>query len=188
MSALAAWLRALAGMRHWPVSALLLRASMLLAPPAALLVARLAGDAPPVTVTIVVASLSLAFALAPDSGAGLLALGSVVAWWTAVGGDGLHPSVLVAAVLLLLAHVAGLLAAYGPSAVPVDPDLGSLWIGRGALVLLAAPVVWWVARAARGADAQQSLWQAGLLVAVLAVAGVGATLALPAAHDDSAAR
>lgn|GEM_PF-3371888 len=188
MSALGTWLRAFWGMRHWPVSALFLRAAMVLAPPAALLVAGVAGDHPPVTVTIVVASLSLAFALAPDSGAGLLALASVVAWWTLVGDDGLHPSVLVAAVLLMVAHVAGLLAAYGPSAVPVDPGLGSLWVGRGAWVLLVAPVVWWVARAAQGTDAQQALWQAGLLVAVLAVAAVGATLKLPQARDDGVGR
>lgn len=159
----------------WPVSALAVRAVVLLAPPAALLMAGLAGSAPPPSMLAVVVLFSVGFAIAPDSGFGLLALVSVIGWWSVVD-DGLHATVLVAAVLLLAAHVAGLLCSYGPPGVALDADLGSLWIARATAVVLGAPVVWVVARSLRDNGPDAALWQAGLLVSVLAVVAVAATL------------
>ncbi|WP_323793937.1 hypothetical protein [Nocardioides sp.] len=175
MRAPADLLRALLALRDWPVSALALLLVMLLAPTSAVLVASAAGESAPPSVVAIVVVLSVGFAIAPDSGAGLLTLGVVVAWWSRVD-DALHPSILVAALLLLLAHLAGLLAAYGPGGVPVDARLGSRWAARGALVLVAAPLVWLVARVADEASAQVALWQTGLLVATLLVAGVAVAL------------
>lgn len=171
-------LRDLAALRHWPASALALRLVMLLAPTSAVLASSAAGESAPPSVVVIVVGLSVAFAIAPDSGAGLLALGAVAVWWAKVD-DPLHGSVLVAAALVLLAHLAGLLAAYGPGDVPLDVGLGTRWAGRGALVLVAAPVVWVIARAADGATAQAALWQAGLLVATLLVAVVAVRLGHP---------
>lgn len=162
-------LRGPLGLRRWPASALGLRLAMLLAPPAALLAAAGAGDPAPASILALVALLSLGFAVAPDSGFGLLALGSVVAWWSLVADDGLHPSVLVAAVLLSVAHVAGLIAAYGPAGLPVPGAVASVWVARGAIVLLAAPLVWVLARLVHDDAPVESLFQAGLVVAVLGV-------------------
>lgn len=176
----------LAALRQWPASALGLRVAMLLAPPAALLTSAAAGELAPPSVLAVVVLFSLGFCLAPESGFGLLALGSVMAWWCLVGDDGLHASVLVAAVLLTVAHVAGLVAAYGPPGVPVDAAVGSVWIGRAAATLMVAPMVWLVARLVRDNAPDAALWQAGLLVSVLTV--VLAALALGAARGGRATR
>lgn len=163
---------------------MVLRGIALLAPPAALLVAGVAGSAPPPLLLAVVVLLSVGFAAAPDSGFGLLALGSVVGWWALAADDGLHAAVLLAAVLLTAAHLAGLLSAYGPPGAAVDARLATLWVGRGATVLLAAPLVWMVARLVRDTAPDVALWQAGLLVSVLAVMLV----ALGLSADGRAAR
>ncbi len=159
-------------LRRWPASALALRAVMVLAPPGAVLVSAAAGDAPPVSVLVVVALFSFGFAARPESGFGILALGAPIVWWCRVGDDGLHASVLVAAVLVVVAHVAGLVAAYGPSGARVEAVVGSVWVARAATVLLASPVVWLLARVARRSEPDAALWQAGLLTALLAVVAV----------------
>jgi hypothetical protein len=179
----------LAELRRWPASALALRAVMVLAPVGAVLLAAPAGDAPPPPVLAIVLAASLGFARDPESGLGLLALGSVVAWWCLVQDDGLHPAVLPASVLLLVAHVAGLVAAYGPGGVRVDRAVGSVWFARSGLVALSAPLVWVVARVAGEAGEAGSgvpLWEAGLGVAVLAV--VAGALALGADHAPAGRR
>lgn len=160
----------------WSVAALTLRGVVLLAPPAGLLMAGAAGSAPPHSVLAVVVFLSAGFAIAPESGFGLLALGSVIWWWSLSDDAGLHATVLVAAMLLLAAHVAALLISYGPPGVAVDAGLGWLWVGRGAAVLVAAPAVLLLARFADDAAPDPALWQAGLLVSVLAVVLVAARL------------
>lgn len=185
MSTPARLLRGVLGLRRRPASALTLSGTMLLAPPAALLASAGAGDPPPPSMLALVVLLSLGFARAPDSGFGLLALVSVVAWWSLVADDGLHPSVLVAAVLLTAAHVAGLVAAYGPPGLAISPSIGAVWIARGAVVLLAAPVIWVLARIVRDNDPVAALFQAGLLVSVLAV--VLAALALGGSRSDGRA-
>ncbi len=169
-------LRRLAGLREWPASALLLRAVMVLAPIAAVLTATGAGGAPPPSVVAVVVLFSVGFAVAPESGMGLLALGSVIGWWCLVEGDGLDASVLVAAVLLTLAHVAGLVASYSPPGMRVVPAIGSVWLARGAIVLLSAPAVWLVARLVRDSEPVAALWQSGLAVALLTVVVAGVVL------------
>lgn len=162
--------------RHWPVSALVARVVLLLAPPAALGSSALAGDPPPLSVLAVTVLFSCGFAVAPESGAGLLALAAVLAWWSKVAGDGLHASVLVAAVLLTVAHVTGLVVSYGPSGARIDRAVAGVWAVRAALVLLAAPAVWLVARLVAGRPPEPALWQAGLAVAVAAVVVAAALL------------
>ncbi len=153
----------------WSRSAIVLRIVMLVAPPAAVLMASVAGTPPPPAVLAVVVLASAGFARAPESGFGLLALGAAALWWVRVADDGLHAAVLAAAVLLLAAHVAGLLAALGAPGAAVDADLVSLWIVRGTIVVLAAPLVWLLARLAGDLAPDAALWQAGLLVSVVAV-------------------
>lgn len=169
-------------LRRWPASALALRGLMVLAPIGAVLASVGADDHPPASVVAIVAIVSVGFAAAPESGFGLLALGAPIAWWCTVADDGLHASVLVAAVLIVVAHVAGLVAAYGAPGTRVDAGVASVWVARAAIVLLAAPAVWLISRIARENAPESALWQAGLLVSVLTVVVV--VVGLGAADRD----
>jgi hypothetical protein len=167
--------------RGWAPSALVLGAVTAVAPPAALLLSAAAGEGPPVAMVVVVVVLSLGFARAPESGLGLAALGAVATWWCLVD-DALHPSVLLASVLLVAAHVAGLLAAHGPPGTTVDASLVWLWVARAGVVALAAPPVWLLARVVVDGGPRAALWQSGLVVALLVVVAAAALLtARPAA-------
>jgi len=74
---------------------------------------------------------------------------------------------LVAAAALVAAHVAGVLLGYGPPRMAVGADLVLPWVVRGALVWLAAPVVWVAARAYSGEASPTSYWLGGLAVALV---------------------
>jgi hypothetical protein len=105
------------------------------------------------------------WATAPDHPAGAVALVLVVAWWSVHGVlDWRAP---VVAVLLLVAHVAATVAAYGPATLAVDPRVARLWLGRALLALVPMPVAY-VALQGLDADLAPSwLWMAaGVLVVV----------------------
>ena len=93
-------------------------------------------------------------------------------------GDGLSAWALPAAAALLAAHVAALLAGYGPDALGVDAATVRLWVGRAGAAFLLAPVVLLVAAVLRGRPESPAAWAAGLVVAL--VAALAATLALAA--------
>ena len=54
------------------------------------------------------------FAVLPESPSAPRVLLAVLVWWAVALDDGLHPAVLVAAAALLVAHLAAVLASYGP--------------------------------------------------------------------------
>lgn len=158
---------ALRSLQRWSPAQQGLRLVALLGPVVALLAAGVEGRSAPWWLVLLVVGSSAAFAVAPESLAGLLALGTVVAWWCFVPGDGLGVAVLLGAVALLAAHVAGLLAAYGPGESLVATHVLARWVVRGGTALLAAPFVWGVGVATRDATTPAGLWTAGLLAALL---------------------
>jgi len=161
----------------YPTSQLLLRALVLLGPVAAVLATGPAGNWPPWWIVAGVAALAGAAAAAPDSqmatGAGL----AVLVWWTIALGDDLTGWLLVAAAALVAAHVAGVLASYGPGTMPLDPGIARLWARRGALVLLTVPGAWAVTRLLQGDPEQPGIWVLGVATAlgatVVATAALG---------------
>ena len=150
------------------------RAVIALGPPVALLATGPAGAWPSVLLVALVVVLSVGFAAFPESAVGSAAFVLVLAWWGVGLRDGLHPMALVAAGALVAAHVAAVLAAYGPGDLVPDPGLVRLWLVRGALVFLTAPVLLLVMRALRGAPEPPLLWASAMAaaVAVLVLAGV----------------
>ena len=73
---------------------------------------------------------------------------------------------LVVGVLLAAAHVAAVLASYGPATLPIDPRLTRLWLARGLLALVPLPVTWLAVRVLDPELAPSGLW---LLTGVAAV-------------------
>jgi hypothetical protein len=92
----------------------------------------------------------------------------VLVWWSVSLGDGIPASVLVAAVALVVAHVAALLASYGPREMPVDRATVLLWTRRTGLVLLTVPGAWFADRALRGEPEQPGIWVLGVAAACVA--------------------
>ncbi|HEU5038797.1 MAG TPA: hypothetical protein VFT70_17455 [Nocardioides sp.] len=166
-----------------PRSQVVLRAVVLLGPVVALLMTGPAGHWPPWWLVLPLTGLAALGAVAPDSpvvaGAGLL----VLVWWTVSLGNGVPVSVLVAAAALLAGHVAALLAAYGPREMALERATVLLWVRRGALVLLAVPGAWLVARVLRGQPEQPGIWV--LAVAAACVATVVGTAAVEVRRAES---
>ena len=162
---------------------MILRGTVFAGPVVALLMTGPAGHWPPWWLVVPLAGLAAAAAAAPDSpmlaGAGLL----VLVWWTVSLGDGVPASVLVAAAALVVAHVAALLASYGPRDMPVDRATVLLWVRRGALVLLTVPGAWAAARALQGEPEQPGIWVLG--VAAACVATIAGTAALEVRRSES---
>jgi hypothetical protein len=104
----------------------------------------------------------------PESPFGTAALLVVVAWWGLAFREGLHPQAVLAAAAMLVAHVAAVLAAYGPGELPLDRDLARLWARRGLAVLAISPAVWAVAFALRAQPEPAGIWVAGLAAAFAA--------------------
>lgn len=147
------------------------------------LVAVVAAWQRPATVfVIVLVVLGVLWAAMPESPAGPLVLLLVAGWWGARVDDPLDAGVLVAAAALVAAHVAGVLASYGPARMPVDRATTWLWVRRGLLAWLVAPVAWLAARGLDDAPDQPTLWT----VALVTVAGlvIVAGMALREAPTD----
>lgn len=170
--------------RLWSPSQRWLRTVALVGPVLALVAAWPAGDAAPSWLLLLVVLGSARFAIDPDSGWGVVVLAVVVGWWCMVPDDGLSPLVLLAAAAVLAAHVAGLLAAYGPGESLVALALVRRWVRRGGVALVAAPGVWLLAVAVRGTVTPTGIWTAGMLAAVLALLAGSTALTARDARAD----
>lgn len=107
------------------------------------LVAMLAAPVrPSLLFGLLVVAGSVLWAVLPELAAGPIVLLSVMAWWALAVPDPVQPRVLAAALALSGAHVAGLLAAYGPARAVLDPRLVLVWVRRGLLGFVAAPVAY----------------------------------------------
>ncbi|WP_296605214.1 hypothetical protein [Nocardioides sp.] len=160
----------------WARSQLVLRALVLVGPVVAVLVSGPAGHGPPWWLVLVVAALSGASGWFADATFAVAPLLVAVGWWAAALGATTSAWLLVAAGALVVAHVAGLLASYGPPTMPVDRAVTRLWVRRGVLVLLTAPVAWAAVLLLDDQPEQPGIWVLGVGVACLAT--VAATVAL----------
>lgn len=164
-------------------SQIVLRALVFLGPIVAVLATGPAGNWPPYLVIGAVVGTAAAAAWDPDSpygtGAGLVVLG----WWAIALEDSLPASILVAGLALVVAHVAAVLASYGPATMPVDAPTIRLWAVRGALVLVTVPSAWLLARALRGEPEQPGIWLLGACAAFAATVAATAGLAVRARED-----
>ncbi|WP_457207285.1 hypothetical protein [Nocardioides sp. P5_C9_2] len=165
--------------RRWSPSALVARGLLLVLP---LVAAGAAWQRPATLFVLLLVVLGGLWAAMPESPAGPVVLLLVAAWWGARVDDPLDAGVLLAAGALVAAHVAGVLASYGPARMPLDRATTWLWVRRGLLAWLVAPVAWVAARGLDAAPDQPTLWTVGLVtVGVLVVA---AGLALREAPTD----
>jgi hypothetical protein len=155
-------------MTGWTRGQLLLRLLVLTGPMLALYATDLVGPAPAGWLVALAAVLCVAFAAMPDSPFGALVMLLVLAWWGVSLRDGLHPEALLAAAGLLAAHLAALVASYGPGDLPVDAAVARTWLVRGVLLLVPAAAVWALAALVRDQPEPPGIWLAGLLASLVA--------------------
>jgi hypothetical protein len=163
----------------WPASQVAARVLILLGPLAGLVAAAVAGFPPPGWVAALIGLLAVGWAFMPESLLGTMCLALVLAWWGVADLVGLPVESLVAALGLLVAHVAALLAAYGPSDMAIDGRTARLWVTRGALVLIAAPVVWLLAVLLRDQPEPPGVWIAAMVAIVVAAVVAAVAFEIP---------
>jgi hypothetical protein len=169
--------------RGWTPAQGALRGTVVTGLMVALLATGLLGVWPAWWLIVLVAGLAVAFALLPEAPSGTVATGLVLAWWGVAFRDGPHPQALLAAAGLLTAHLAAVVAGYGPRGLPPDPATVRLWAIRGAVVFLAAPAVYAVAILLRGQPEPSGIWVAGLAAALVTTVAGGLFLA-GSSQDD----
>ncbi len=167
----------------WTPGQVVLRFLVAFGPMVALMATGLVGHPPRGWLLVLTLALALGFAWAPESVLGTTVMVLVLVWWGVSASDSLPPEALVAAAALLAAHVAAVLASYGPAGLPVDPALVRRWVVRGVLVFLAAPGTWLVATALQGRPEVAGVWVVGLVGAVVAVSLAGFAFNAGAATD-----
>ena len=156
--------------RTWSRSQVGCRALVALLPVVALLVAPVPPSVPMIAI---VAAGSVLWATWPELAAGPLVLLLVMVWWATTVPDPVRPSVLVAAAVLQSAHVAGVLAAYGPARVGIDRRLVWMWIRRGLLAFLGAPLAYVGVIGLNGAPDQPLMWPVAVAALVALTFMVG---------------
>jgi len=146
-----------------------LRLVVLVAPMVALVAEARAGAHVQTWFIVLVVIFCAVSALLPDSHTGLLVVLTVGLHWALALRDVTSAWVLVAALALLVFHVAGVLASYGPTSVVLDPLLLALWLGRSGVAAAVTALVWLATRVGSGLDLPAN----GLVLgaALLVVAG-----------------
>jgi len=166
---------------RWPASQLVVRAVVLVGPVLALAMMVPAGSTPSPWVFLLVTGLAAGWAWRPESVLGTLGLTVVLGWW--VRADlGVPAEALVAAVGLLAAHVAALVAAYGPPRLVVGAATARLWLARAGALFVAAPVVWLLSRLLEDRSEPPGVWIAAMVAVV--VGSVVAALAYGSTQED----
>jgi hypothetical protein len=158
-----------------------LRAVVLLGPAVALLALWPSAGPPAAWLLGLTLLVSAGWALVPDSVIGAVALLVVGFAWASGLEQRLPASALVAAAALLAAHLAAVVASYGPAQLPVNAAVVRLWALRGVLLFLPALAVWLLALAVRELPGSASLWVVGLVVTltVIVVAAAATQAAQP---------
>lgn len=162
--------------REWTPGQWALRLAIAVGPLVALLATVPAGVTPRPWLVGLVVLTSLVHARLPESSVGVASIGLVIVWWGVAFRGGPHAWALLAAAALLAAHVAALLAAYGPDGLGVDAATVRLWLVRAGVAFLLAPAIWLLAVLVRGRAEPPGVWVAGLVAAL--VATLAASLAL----------
>ena len=172
--------------RAWTRGQWALRLAMVLGMMLALVARWPTLGAPPVWLAAVVLVLAVSWALIPESVVGMVALVVVGLSWSA-GTDGSLPAgALVAALGILVAHLAALVVSYGPAALPVAPGVVLLWAKRGLALYATALVVWVLARGVRELPESSTVWVLGVAVAasVVVVAAVATQVLMPEVDEE----
>ena len=151
------------------------RLLVLLGPMVGLVAAAAADLPPPGWVTALVVVLAVGWAFMPESLLGTLCLAMVLAWWGVADFRAVPAEALVAALGLLVAHVAAVVTAYGPPEMAIDTPTARLWLTRGAAVFTTAPIVWMLAVLMRDQPEPPGVWIAAMVAVV--VAAILATVA-----------
>ncbi len=159
------------------------RAAVAVLPVVALLCVRAAGAATPPWLVVVVALVSLYWAAVPESAAGAAVLAVVAVWWGLRLGADVDPFALPAAAALLIAHVAAVVASYGPATMRLDPAVVRLWVRRAATIYLPVPAVYLIAALAEGMSGSTGWWLAGLTATFSAIAVMSVTLSVHRQED-----
>lgn len=92
--------------------------------------------------SLALAGLVAVVVLLPDSGAPLFLVIGLGALWAVSVPETLSAWTLLAALDLLVLHLACTLASYGPPQVVLDRALFALWAGRAALMAAVTALVW----------------------------------------------
>jgi hypothetical protein len=172
------------GWREWTRGQWLLRVVMLLGPLVAL-GARWPSDPSPVWLVLLTLVLSAAWAMAPESVVGAVVLALVAFAWVAGSNGDLPGGAVLAAVAMLAAHLAAIVASYGPDALPVSASVVRLWLWRGLGVALVAPLVWSAALAVREVPGSDTVWLLGMAVALsVTIVAAAATQSARPAEDS----
>lgn len=172
--------------RSWTYGQWGLRSVMVLGPLLAIFARTGPLSAPRPWLVGVVVVMGVAWALLPESILGAITLLIVGLAW-ASGQDEVVPAAAVVAALgMLAAHLAALLVGYGPSRLPVAPAVVRLWVVRGAVVFLAAPLVWLLGRTVRDLPGSGSAWVVGMVVAfsVTIVAAAATQSGMPQGDEE----
>jgi hypothetical protein len=164
--------RFLARLRRGHLGSWVLRALVVAGPVMAVGATGPAGNTAPRWFTGLVALIAAGWALYPESSAGVLVMVLTVAWWGIALRDGLQPEAVLAAGALLVAHVAAVLASYGPPDVVLDPALVRRWVLRAVLVLLPTPVLLWLTLTVAEVPEPPLIWLAAVVMLLAAGAAV----------------
>ena len=172
--------------RGWTPGQWAVRCVIVLGPLVALYARGLVINRPPLWLGILVLVVAMGWALLPESVVGVVAL-VLVAWaWAAGDPEGVPAAALVAAAAMVAAHVAALIAGYGPPRLPVAPGVVRLWAFRGVVVLAPAVLVWLLAQAVGELPDSSTVWVLGLAVAVsVVVVAVAVVQALTPQGDEA---
>ena len=162
--------------RQWTLAQWALRGAVVAGIMVALLTTGLRGAWPAGWLVVLVLGLAVGFALLPAAPIGTTVTAVVLVWWGLAFREGPHPESLLAAAGLLTAHLAALVAGYGPGDLPVDAATVRRWAVRGAVVFTAAPAVYAVAVLLRGQPEPPGMWVAGLAAALVATVAAGFVL------------
>lgn len=163
--------------RGWTPGQWVLRFAVVAGLMVALLATGLRGEWPSWWLVVLVCGLAAGFAVFPETPVGTTVTALVLAWWGFAFRGGPHPEALLAAAGLLTAHVAALVAGYGPGDMPVDPATVRRWVARGLVVFTASPAVLVVALLLRDQPEPVGIWVAGLAAALVTTVGAGLVLA-----------
>jgi hypothetical protein len=164
---------------EWSVSQLVARLLILLGPVVGMVAAAAAGAPPSGWAIALVLMLSFGWAFYPESAFGTMSLVLVLAWWGRSDLEELPAEMLVAALALLVAHLAALLTAYGPPEMVIDGQTVRLWVNRGAAVFVTAPVVWMLAVVLRDQPEPPGIWIAGMVAIVVAAVVAAVAFGIP---------
>lgn len=166
--------------RTWSRSQVGCRALVAALPVIAMLVAPVR---PTLLVVLLVSVGSVLWSVFPELAVGPVVLLSVMVWWSLAVPDPVQPRVLGAALALAAAHVAGLLAAYGPARAALDRGLVLVWVRRGLLAFVAAPVAY--AAVVFLDDPDALMWPLAVAVLVVLVLVVGLRFRQPSGNPSS---